>query len=569
MPTNILVVEDEAVVADDICEALVRFGYSVCDTAASADEALRVAFSGSPSLALLDIRIRGDVDGIGAAHRLRELGIPVVFLTSYSDQSTLERARVTTPFGYLLKPFDEEELRATIEMALFKHAADREVRQAKDRYRALFNDNPWPAFVVDAGTRRFLEVNDAALALYGHARGDLLSSSVSLLDDRLAARIESLAAGAHAANLGVCSHRRKDGLVVEVDVAINAIQVAGRKVMLIVARDVTTQRRLERHLRQVPRMDVVGNLNAMKTEVFDPNKVIDELSDMLCRLLGENIEFVTRLAPSPGMVRAEHGRIEQIVTSLVVNARDAMPRGGALTIETASVRLDASYAAANVDAKIGPHVMLAISDTGGGIERATAPSIFEPFFMTRELGRGTGLGLATVYDVVQQSGGHMRVDREVGRGTTFRVYFPTVDAVTPEALGGLRAHLMPGGSETVLIVEDEEPIRSAASRVLRRCGYEVIEAQDGEGALLLWVEHGAKIDLLLTDAVLPKLSGPEVVARLRPIHPDLKILVMSGPPGTALLPREGACGDLPFLPKPFTPSDLACKVREVLDGGRW
>src|SRR4029077_13344724 len=164
-----------AVVADDICGALVRFGYSVCDTAASADEALRVASSRSPSLALLDIRIRGGVDGIGAAHRLRELGIPVVFLTSYSDRPTLERARVATPFGYLLKPFDEEELRATIEMALFKHAADREIRLAKDRYRALFNDNPWPAFVVDAGTRCFLEVNDAALALYGHARRDLLA----------------------------------------------------------------------------------------------------------------------------------------------------------------------------------------------------------------------------------------------------------------------------------------------------------------------------------------------------------------------------------------------------------
>ncbi len=239
MPNDILVVEDEAVVAEDICGALVRFGYSVCDTAASAEEALSIAAWRSPSLALLDIRIRGDVDGIGAAHRLQELGVPVVFLTSYSDKPTLERAKVATPFGYLLKPFNEEELRATIEIALFKHAVEQKVTQAKERYRALFNDNPWPAFVVGGWTRRFLEVNDAALALYGYERREVLLSPVSLLDDRLAARIESLAEG-DVAYLGVCSHRRKDGLVVEVDLAVNKIQAGGGRVVLIVARDVTT-----------------------------------------------------------------------------------------------------------------------------------------------------------------------------------------------------------------------------------------------------------------------------------------------------------------------------------------
>jgi CheY-like chemotaxis protein len=251
-------------------------------------------------------------------------------------------------------------------------------------------------------------------------------------------------------------------------------------------------------------------------------------------------------------VKADPSQLDQAIVNLAVNARDAMPSGGALTIETANVVLHDAYAAAHL-CKAGPHVMLAMTDTGCGMPADVKARIFEPFFTTKEVSKGTGLGLSMVFGVVQQSHGCIEVESEPGRGTTFRLYLPAVDE-RPEA-----------GGETILLVEDEGGVRELAARSLRSRGYNVLAATDGVDALRTIDGTGLRLDLLLTDVVMPRLGGPELVATLRPRYPDLKVLFMSGYTDDAMVRRGIRDAGAAFLQKPYTPHGLAQKVRDVLD----
>ena len=302
-------------------------------------------------------------------------------------------------------------------------------------------------------------------------------------------------------------------------------------------------------------------------KVMDLNVVVASMDKMLQRILGEDVELVSVPSKSAGRVKVDPSHVEQVILNLVVNARDAMPTGGKLTIETANVVLDEDYARNHVPAKAGPHVMMAVSDTGTGMNRVTQARIFEPFFTTKEKGKGTGLGLSTVFGIVQQSGGNIWVYSEPGKGTTFKVYLPRVDAevdvLTPSvAPATLR------GTETILLAEDEEQVRSIVLNVLRRQGYHVIPAQNGGEALLLSEMHSGTIDLLLTDVVMPTMSGPELAKRLAATRPDMKVLCMSGYTDDSIV-RHGVLGSgVAFIQKPITPALLMTKVREVLDAGR-
>jgi two-component system cell cycle sensor histidine kinase/response regulator CckA len=299
-------------------------------------------------------------------------------------------------------------------------------------------------------------------------------------------------------------------------------------------------------------------------KVIDLTEVLTGMDKMLQRILGEDVELVLVVQKSVGRVKVDPSHIEQVILNLVVNARDAMPTGGKLTIETGSVVLDKEYAINHLPAKAGPHVMLAVSDTGIGMDRETQKRIFEPFFTTKEKGKGTGLGLSTVFGIVQQSGGNIWVYSEPGKGTTFKVYLPRVDA----EVDVLRTQPAPAtlrGTETVLVVEDEEQVRAVVLSILKRHGYKVISAQHAGEALLLCERHPGTIDLLLTDVVMPHMSGPELAKRLAATRPGMKVLYMSGYADDSIVRHGVLETNAAFLQKPITPAALARKVREVLD----
>jgi signal transduction histidine kinase len=302
----------------------------------------------------------------------------------------------------------------------------------------------------------------------------------------------------------------------------------------------------------------------MQPRMLNLNDSVRGLEQMLTRLLGSSIQFTTSLDASLGMTNADPGQIEQVIVNLAVNARDAMPGGGKLRIETGNASLDSAYMQQHAASDPGDYVMIAVRDTGIGMDRATQARIFEPFFTTKESGKGTGLGLAMVYGIVRQSGGHVWVYSEPGQGTTFKVYLPraqtTAEAIVPESAS---VEIL-AGSETILLVEDEESVREVSGRLLRRAGYTVMEAEDGRRALEIVSEHTASIDVLVTDMVMPEIGGRELARRVRAMRPDMPLVFMSGYTDDEELRRSYLEKGSVFLEKPFTPELLLSKTREVL-----
>jgi CheY-like chemotaxis protein len=300
-------------------------------------------------------------------------------------------------------------------------------------------------------------------------------------------------------------------------------------------------------------------------DVSPANGVIGGMAEMLRRLIGENIVLVTLPAPSLGQVMADPGQIEQILMNLAVNARDAMPTGGRLTVETSNVVGDEAYVRHHAGARPGAYVVLAVTDTGTGMSAETQARLFEPFFTTKGPGKGTGLGLATVYGIVKQSGGNIWVSSEPGRRTSFKVYLPRVDAVPDAAEGSEEAGALPRGHETILLVEDEPDLRDLALEILAMHGYVVLVAAEADEALRLADGHAGRLDLLVTDVMMPGMSGRELAVELAARRPGLRVLYMSGYTADAMAGHGVLEPEIMFLQKPYSPAALAHKVREVLD----
>lgn len=422
--------------------------------------------------------------------------------------------------------------------------------------------------------------------------------------------------------------RHKDGTWCVLESTASTILNSDRKVekLVIVNRDITGRRRLEQQLHQAQKMEAVGRLSGgiahdfnnllgviigygeileeeipkedskrdsvdeilragrqaagltrqllafsrqqvLEAKVLDLNAVITEVEKMLRRLIGEDIELSTNLGKDLGRVKADQGQIEQVILNMAVNARDAMPHGGRLSLQTANAEIDEAFAQSSpYPVQTGPYVCFTVADTGVGMDAATQAKIFEPFFTTKEKGKGTGLGLSMVYGVVKQSGGYINVYSEPGVGTTFKVYLPRVAEAITDQQPRSNVSDCARGTETVLLVEDEDGLRTLTHNLLERCGYTVLVAKDGKQALQISQEHMPAIHLLLTDVVMPGMSGPQLAQQMARQRPEIKTVYMSGYTGQTYAGHGALDPGSFFLMKPFTRDTLASKVREALDG---
>ena len=515
---------------------------------------------------------------------------------------------------------------AHIALAIERVRAEESIRKSEAMFRLLFSHTPLPMWVFDTETLQFLQVNEATRKAYGFSETEF--RGMTIRDVRPDSDAPSFAAhieewkqdGRHQ---GHWQHQRKDGKCFEVDVISHKLEYAGRSVRLVVAQDVSERLLLEGQLRQAQKMEAIGRLaggvahdfnnllmvikghtelllNVLppadhvtrkveqidraadraaaltrqllafsRMQVLQPramnlNSVVQEMANLIPRLIGEDIELVVRSSADLGTIRADASQMEQIIMNLAVNSRDAMPKGGRFTIETSNVELDNLYRAAHPVVQPGKYVLLAVSDTGTGMDAETQAHIFEPFFTTKEQGKGTGLGLATVYGVVKQSGGFIWVYSELGRGTTFKIYLPRVD----EAAASIPVVHIPSslarGTETVLLAEDEQDVREVAREFLESAGYTVLEAAGGAEALEVSAAHAGPIDLLITDMVMPGISGQELARKMRALREGIRVIYMSGYSEHAAGEAAKCDAAAMVLTKPFSRAVLLRTVRDIL-----
>lgn len=505
-----------------------------------------------------------------------------------------------------------------------KHA-EAALRASATQYQTLFEQSPLPKLLYDNETLGCLAVNDAAVACYGYSREEFLGMTIA--DLHPSGDVPAFLAGWGSIDFGTTrsgasQHKKKDGAVIDVDITIHQFAFDGRPCALKISVDTTERNRLEAQLRQAQKMEAVGSLaggvahdfnnllsvilsysnmlistlksgdpmradleeiakagmraaeltrqllafsrqQVLEPKTLDLNAVMTGIARMVERLVGEDVELNVVAGQDLGAVRADPGQIEQVLMNLVVNARDAMPTGGKLTIETANVELDPSYTSQHDGVEPGAYVMLAVTDTGVGMEPATVARMFDPFFTTKELGRGTGLGLSTVFGIVRQTGGNIWAYSEPGAGTTIKVYLPRTDDIVQNQ--AVVAAPLRRASETVLLVEDEESVRLVTRTVLERAGYRVLEAKSGGDALLICEQHAATIHLLLTDVIMPRMSGRVLAERLSSLRPAMRIIYMSGYTDDSIVRHGVLDSDVMFLQKPITPDALLRKLRDVLD----
>ena len=501
------------------------------------------------------------------------------------------------------------------------------LRRSEARYRSLVQSSVYGIY-WSSMEGKFLDVNPALIAMLGYSSAQEVllldpETQVFAQAEEHGRLIEEIRRAGRLDGMEV-KWKRKDGSIITVRISGRAVSGADEPAdgLEAIAEDVTDRRTLEDQFRQAQKMEAVGRLaggvahdfnnllmvisgytevilaklgvdhplrekgeaiqqaadrattltrqllafsrkQLLELKVVDVNTIVQDMERLLRPLIGENIELITRLAPEAGHTRADAGQLEQVLMNLVVNAKDAMPNGGKLIIQTQNIRADEGHSRGPTFILPGNYVLLSVSDTGIGMDKETQSRIFEPFFTTKELGKGTGLGLSTVYGIVKQSGGYVLVQSEVGRGSTFQIYLPQVEEAAQSHFAP-PAHAAAGGSETLLLVEDEESVRELVRDTLVGKGYRVVTAENGQAGLTAAAEYNGTIDLVVTDVVMPGMGGREMVKRLAETRPEIKVLYLSGYTQDTVVSEGAAEGGVAFLQKPFTLQHLSRKVREVL-----
>jgi len=742
---SILIVEDEAIIASVIAAALRKFEYEVIDILNTGEAAVSQALKKKPDLILMDIRLQGAVDGIAAAEQIqKKLDIPIIYLTAYADDPTLERAKKTRPYGYIPKPFQEIELKTTIEMALYKHGFEIQLKASEARFRSLFENSQDVIYISDK-TGNLLEMNPAGLSLFGYERGEIVGTEPDYIYVDPQDRKTFLAQLKHKKNVkdhelrlqnkkgdiilalltanatidmngkvngiqgiirDVTEKKKREETLNLLQTAINssseavvitdregsivytnpafealtgysALEALGKNPSFLksekyseelnkqmwdtiatgkswsgefinqhkdgslfhqrsivspvfdeqgaishyvnIASDISKEKKLEEQLIQAAKMDSLGRLasgiahdfnnyltiingysemllyenennnnsdrlriifqagiNASKLvakilgfsrsqsaapTVIDVNKTMKDLEKMVRRLLGEGIELKLDLHPDAGRILIDSLQIEQVLINLVMNARDAMPAGGSLTLETVPFHVDDDLAAEHPGMAPGDYASVRVRDNGSGMEPQVLARMFEPFFTTKPKGEGTGLGLSSVFGIVSQNQGAVLAQSEPGRGSTFQVLLPRISETATREPAPIAEQHFEGRS--VLLVEDEQDIRELMREILESLGMRVHEAADGKQAL----ETAAaikRIDLLFCDVVLPGFSGVEVAERVRELHPGTAVIFTSGH-SEVYLKRAGL--ELPkvhFIEKPSSRTMIVAKISELL-----
>ena len=621
---GIAIVEDEYIVALDIRNFLERSGYGVAGVFASGEDLLDRYAQLQPDLIIMDIKIRGRLDGVETARLVYErYRTPVVLLTAYADDETVARAKITQPFGYLLKPFEERELRTAIEIALYRASMESRLRESEERFRRLFMEGISGNFLADA-SGLVTDANPAFRRLIGIDPDAPIPGLDRLFPDPAA--WESFREGlatSRRLELAELSLVRSDGS--ELLVLANAATVVDADGTMIGIQgeltDTTERRRLEERLLQAQKMEAVGRLaggiahdfnnvltailgyaNLLVEEIpdlkeakddvegirsaaarasnltrqllafsrrqpvsprrIDLNSLIQDTERMLRRLLSEGTALSLSLASRRSVVIADPVQLEQVLLNLTVNARDAMPRGGILSILTRDASILSPRAVGLDTLPPGDYVVLEVADSGEGIAPAIRDRIFEPFFTTKPKEQGTGLGLSTVYGIAKQAGGAVGCESEIGSGSVFSVWLPSVgvaDEGEVAELEGVEESIVPGA--TILFVDDDEALRTLAARFLSRMGHRVLAAANAGEALLIAESHGRPIDLLVADVVMPIMDGYTLARRLAAILPGMAVLFVSGHPERA---ADGDAAER-FLAKPFTEAQLVQAVSEALE----